>query len=116
MRRLSHWVGPVAAGLALLAAYGFVCWILLARPANAHEAPTGWSYPFSCCSGYDCRPVPEAWVREENGGFTIARTGETIAYGDPRLKESPDGLMHWCSVAGADDGRTICLYVPPRSY
>lgn len=23
--------------------------------AFSHDAPTGWSYPYSCCSGIDCR-------------------------------------------------------------
>lgn len=88
--------------------------------ASSHEAttvsgrPLGWSYPFSCCSGYDCRPVED--VKETATGYVV-RTGEVIAYqGDVRLKDSPDGMFHWCSVAGAEDGRTICLYAPPRGF
>ncbi|NGO50464.1 hypothetical protein G6N73_04590 [Mesorhizobium camelthorni] len=90
--------------------------------AHAHDAmptaaqPQGWSYPFSCCSGYDCRTVPADWVKESPEGFRIVITGEVVAYSDARLKHSPDGDTHWCSVAGANDGRTICLFVPPRSF
>ena len=90
--------------------------------AGAHDAkptaarPQGWSYPFSCCSGYDCREVSSKQVSERPEGYVIQGTGEVVAYSDARLKDSPDGEYHWCSVAGADDSRTICLFVPPRSY
>ena len=93
-----------------------------AAPALAHDAkptaakPEGWSYPFSCCSGYDCREVSSARISERPEGYVIKGTGEVVAYSDGRLKDSPDGEYHWCSVAGADDSRTICLFVPPRSY
>lgn len=92
------------------------------RPASPHDAiptatkPQGWSYPFSCCSGYDCREVPAKAIGEKPEGYVIKGTGEIVAYSDSRLKDSPDGEFHWCSVAGADDSRTICLFVPPRSY
>jgi hypothetical protein len=91
-------------------------------PAAAHDAlptaakPNGWSYPFSCCSGYDCREVSAKQISERPEGYVINGTGEVVAYSDARLKDSPDGVFHWCSVAGADDSRTICLFVPPRSY
>lgn len=88
--------------------------------ARAHEAlptaaaPQGWSYPFSCCSGYDCREVPETSISERPEGYVISGTGEVLAYSDSRIKNSPDGRFHWCSVAGANDGKTICLFAPPR--
>ena len=91
-------------------------------PAVAHDAkptaarPLGWSYPFSCCSGYDCRAVSSQQIGERPEGYVIEGTGEVLAYSDARLKDSPDGEYHWCSVAGADDSRTICLFVPPRSF
>jgi hypothetical protein len=84
-----------------------------ARLWRVHDAPKGWTYPFACCSGQDCRPVAD--VRETAAGFVV-RSGETVAYSDVRIRRSPDGDFHWCSVAGADDGRTICLFVPPRSF
>ncbi|MEW9835667.1 hypothetical protein [Mesorhizobium marinum] len=90
--------------------------------AAAHDAlptaakPQGWSYPFSCCSGYDCREVSARQISERPEGYVIKGTGEVVTYSDTRLKSSPDGEYHWCSVAGADDSRTICLFVPPRSY
>jgi hypothetical protein len=104
-----------------LLALGVISCSLVAG-ATAHDAnptvakPKGWAYPFSCCSGYDCREVPQAAISERPEGYVIEGTGEVVAYQDQRLKDSPDGEFHWCSVAGANDGRTICLFVPPRSY
>lgn len=85
-------------------------------PSLAHDAPAGWKYPFSCCSGYDCREVSGKAISERPEGYVIQNTGEVLGYTDARLKNSPDGEFHWCSVAGSNDGRTICLFVPPRSY
>jgi hypothetical protein len=90
--------------------------------ARAHDAvstaaqPQGWSYPFSCCSGYDCREVAYNAIGERPEGYVIKGTGEVITYADSRIKNSPDGVFHWCSVAGANDGHTICLFVPPRGF
>ena len=85
-------------------------------PAPAHDAPTGWSYPFKCCSGVDCRPVSEKSISERPEGYVIQSSGEVVAYQDTRVKDSPDGEYHWCSLQGADDSRTICLFVPPKAY
>ena len=96
--------------------------ILFAYPARAHEAlptaaePLGWSYPHSCCSGIDCRQVSEKAISERTEGYVINETGEVVAYSDSRVKDSPDGVYHWCSVAGANDSKTICLFVPPKGY
>lgn len=90
--------------------------------AMSHDAlktaakPQGWSYPFSCCSGYDCREVSETSISERPEGYVIKNTGEVVGYTDTRIRNSPDGVFHWCSVAGANDGRTICLFVPARSF
>ncbi len=109
--------------LTLWGAFLFVSvWLIQASAVRAHDAvptaakPEGWSYPFACCSGYDCRAVPADWVEERPEGFRIVPTGEVVPMTDVRVKNSPDGAFHWCSVAGADDGRTICLFVPPRSF
>ncbi|MER8884820.1 hypothetical protein NKI17_20000 [Mesorhizobium sp. M0816] len=94
----------------------------MAAQARAHDAlptatrPQGWTYPFSCCSGYDCRDVAYNAIGERPEGYVIKGTGEVITYTDSRIKNSPDGVFHWCSVAGANDGHTICLFVPPRGF
>lgn len=94
----------------------FVLLNLSAVPSRSHDAPKGWSYPFACCSGLDCREVPKRDIGEGPKGYVIERTGELVPYRDVRLHDSPDGEYHWCSVDGADDTRTICLFVPPKSY
>lgn len=94
---------------------------LLSSPALAHDAiqtvqmPLGWKYPFSCCSDYDCRSVNDGTVKEKVEGYLMP-SGEVIAYGDARVKDSPDGMFHWCTVAGEATGRTLCLFVPPRGF
>jgi hypothetical protein len=84
--------------------------------ASAHDAPSGWSYDASCCSSIDCRQIPSSTLSERPTGYVISISNETVPYGDTRIKNSPDGLVHWCTINGRDDARTICLYVPPRSY
>lgn len=109
---------------------GLVVWVGLVglaivfgtRPAEPHEAtptaaaPQGWTYPFSCCSGYDCREVKDTAIIEGARGYEIRLTGELIPMTDPKVKPSPDGRFHHCTQAGAADGKTICLFVPPRGF
>lgn len=83
---------------------------------KAHDAPSGWSYPFSCCSNQDCRPVATKAISEKPQGYVINVTGEVVPYADARIRSSPDGEFHWCSVAGEAKSRTLCLFVPPRSF
>ena len=85
-------------------------------PVLAHKAPSGWAYPLQCCHDRDCRPVEGKAISESPDGYVIERTGEVLGYTDSRVKDSPDGDYHWCSVAGNDDGSTICLFVPPRMF
>jgi hypothetical protein len=107
-------VAIAGAAVAVLAASTGKTWPHDATPTTA--MPQGWSYPFSCCSGIDCREVPDASIVEGARGYEIRATHELIPMSDTRIKRSPDGRFHWCSVAGAADGRTICLFVPPRSF
>ncbi|ASY58764.1 MULTISPECIES: hypothetical protein [Sinorhizobium] len=96
--------------------------VATAVPAAAHDAtptaaqPNGWTYPFSCCSGMDCREIRDQAVLEGPRGYVIKLTGELIMPRDTRIKNSPDGQFHHCTVAGEPTGRTICLFVPPRSF
>lgn len=99
-----------------LAVSALVLIALNVPPAFSHDAPKGWTYPFACCSGYDCREVPKKAISERPQGYVIEGTGEVVTYQDARVKPSPDGEYHWCSVDGADNTRTICLFVPSKSY
>ena len=82
----------------------------------AHDAPSGWSYPYACCSDKDCRQVPASTISERPEGYLIRATGEVVSYSDRRVKTSPDGVYHRCSVAGKEGTRTICLFVPPKLF
>jgi hypothetical protein len=119
----------LAVALTLGALYAALVWMMLATRAEAHDAlptaqaPLGWTYPLSCCSNYDCRQVTGTGgpaggeVREGPDGYVIAGTGEVVPYRDKRVRRSPDGEFHWCAhQAGADAGRTICLFVPDRGF
>jgi hypothetical protein len=94
----------------------------VSTPTLAHDAlptaaqPHGWAYPVACCSGFDCREVAEADIIEGPRGYVIKTTGEVIPMTDRKVRQSPDGQFHWCSLAGKADGKTICLFVPPRAY
>jgi hypothetical protein len=103
----------IASAVAVVA-YSGEAWPHDAMPTAAQ--PNGWRYPFSCCSGIDCREVPDSSIAETPNGYVIRRTGELIQYSDTRIKDSPDGRFHWCSVAGEDDSRTICLFRAPRGF
>lgn len=83
---------------------------------RAHDAPSGWSYPLACCSSFDCREVPDEAILEGPEGYVIVATGEVIAMTDRKVRPSPDGVFHWCSVGGRPDSNTICLFVPPRGF
>ncbi|MDX8464196.1 hypothetical protein RFM26_00620 [Mesorhizobium sp. VK23B] len=111
------------AGRLLFSLLATVGMVMLTATAVAHDAkptaalPQGWSYPFACCANYDCRTAHTGEVLEKPEGYVIADTGEVVPMTDKRVKDSPDGEFHWCAhQAGLDAGKTICLFVPPRSY
>lgn len=106
------------AGLAAIAAAELIAILILSGgDADAHDAPTGWTYPWSCCSSMDCKEVADTAIEATRFGYRITATGETIIYSDVRIKDSPDGHFHWCAhQAGIDAGHTICLFVPPRGF
>lgn len=97
-------------------AIGCAVAIFMTSKARAHDAPTGWSYPTACCSGFDCREVADADIVEGARGYEIRATGEMIPMTSPKIKQSPDGRFHWCSEQGAEHGKTICLFIPPRGF
>jgi hypothetical protein len=65
----------------------------------------------------DCQQISkpgDAGVKETPEATSSRLLARSIAYGDKRVKASPDGEYHWCAhQAGIDEGHTICLFVPP---
>lgn len=100
----------VQAVLAVAATVAFVLVLVVESPA--HDAPSGWTYPSSCCSDFDCREVSGEAVEERPEGYLIVATGEVIPMTDRKVRVSPDGRFHWCSRGGKPDGATICLFAP----
>src|SRR5262245_3084797 len=92
----------------------------LSGSAAARQAPIGWSYLWACCSKMDCRDIGAEAISEASDAdpaYVVRLTGERIAPGDRRIRQSPDGAFHWCRhQAGFDAGHTICLCVPPRGF
>ncbi|NVP57577.1 hypothetical protein [Mycoplana rhizolycopersici] len=79
------------------------------RPALAHSF-----YDIECCSGIDCKPVPDGEIKATKEGWLIRTTGEIIKYNSWPVKHSPDGHFHRCAGLGdfSPRGRTQCIYVP----
>ena len=71
--------------------------VLAISPAAAHEAPVGWKYPWACCANHDCQQLSDTGISERKDGYVVNKTGEVVAYADKRVKDSPDGLYHWCA-------------------
>ena len=89
---------------------------------RAHQAASGWDYPFECCSGADCAQIGADAVQESQPGFvvTIMPGGHpmwpserreplvlSIPYQKARL--SPDGRWHLCIN---DAGELLCFFSP----
>lgn len=113
--RLSIWFGVIFLVVVVI----ILALIGSGSKAHAHDAPTGWTYPWSCCSSMDCQQVANPRVHETPNGYVVdgATDAAPIAYADKRVKDSPDGDYHWCAhQAGVDAGKTICLFRPPKGF
>lgn len=105
------------------------------RPAFPHQAPMGWSYDRSCCSGKDCHQIDDASVSEGAMGYTVTLTPDQhhqlmqprtffVEHGSERIRPSPDGRYHacitmegeWFANGAVIGGYLVCLYVPPRAF
>lgn len=80
--------------------------------AEAHQAPTGWTFDPRCCGNGDCYPVQDDAIRETPSGYLVEATGEVIPYQSTKVLPSPDGLPYRCSVQGNVTAHTYCLYLP----
>lgn len=90
--------------------------------ARAHEAPSGWSYPFFCCSNRDCARIPAGRVKTGPDGYRVVLqpgdhefVKDTTAFLIPyaNAKDSPDNEYHLCITASM---QVLCFFRPPMSY
>jgi len=98
--------------------------LAFAAVANAHQAPSGWTYPAWCCNAGDCGELPRGSVRAGPTGWVVTlRPGSnpnvppdaepytvTVPYSHPEIRESPDGRFHLCLYPTPRDVR--CFYAP----
>jgi hypothetical protein len=104
-RTWPFWVG--VAGL-----FFFTAWLfgMLAHiPAQAHPSPSGWQYPWSCCSNQDCRPV-ECDTLEEIGDGKVQDTENGQTYAKDQVFSSGDHHCHVCTELGKTDGKPLCAF------
>lgn len=99
----------------LLAVFAVALYIQL---AHAHDAPLGWKYDASCCSGVDCRQIKTKRVKVTAQGYEIqnGRASELITYSDRRIHESKDEYYHLCTKYGQEGTKILCLYVPNAGF
>ena len=71
-------------------------------------------YDLDCCHDRDCAPVADGAVVEDAAGFLVVATGQRVDRGSPKVRLSPDGRWHLCTLGGVPDGAILCLYVPGR--
>ena len=86
------------AAFALLAA--------MTATTQAHEAPSGWTYPLACCSNKDCTRISPDRVRETPDGYAVTIhpgdhdfvTDGPVSYLVPydSVQDAPDGDYHIC--------------------
>lgn len=122
----------LAGTLATAALLGVGMWLLTTAIAGAHEAPSGWRYPYNCCHDNDCAQIPDAAVERTATHYVVRLTPadhpmltrsmswHVMATSD-QLRDSEDGHYHACISGEAPDGyqmsgpaehRLICLFVP----
>lgn len=90
--------------------------------ALAHNAPSGWTYPPSCCNGGDCAQIPHGRVRAAPGGWRVTlRPGDnpmvteatgavTVFVPASATQPSPDREFHICLWPTHDSVR--CFWAP----
>ncbi len=97
-----------------LAMIMLACSFLERAPADAHDAPSGWTYPPECCNEIDCKQIDPGEVTVEPGVYLWR--GKRIAFDSPKIRRSPDKFFHGCLAGhwGDTSGMTEvqCFFVP----
>lgn len=90
--------------------------------SHGHRAPSGWDYPFECCSEADCARIEAGAVREVPSGFVVTimpgrhpmwpterREPAVLEIPYQKARLSPDGFFHLCMN---DAGELLCFFSP----
>ena len=83
--------------------------------AHAHDAPSGWNYPFACCSGFDCRPVEARVISERPEGYVI---GDVIMFRESETEFNLVGrapTVSWVQYQASIGNYDVKLTEDPRS-
>ncbi|MGE0290517.1 MAG: hypothetical protein AB7I42_29530 [Bradyrhizobium sp.] len=93
--------------------------VILAR-AQAHDAPSGWAYPNSCCGGSDCAPLRAGDLEFTSQGWKVKLTGEVIplAAAQPsgdrqnhRCRTEPDDPRSETRCQSENGAKVCCLFI-----
>lgn len=119
LRKTTRAVGTaVIAGISMVVGLGIgigVAILAMPTPAKAHQAPSGWQYPYECCSDHDCYQITRDDIEIVDDGYLIKASRDHQIVPFSRAKASPDGGWHRCSVGGDPEAWTLCLFVPEGS-
>lgn len=107
---------PVASALLALS--------VMAAPASAHQAASGWRYPKACCHGDiehgECQAIPERAVTENGGGWSIVlepgdhrKVTHRNRYFVPYGSEIPSGDRNYHICLHPTEEHENCFFVPP---
>jgi hypothetical protein len=105
MQQIDRWLVRLLAAIVLIVGCGLI-W----SEARAHD----W-FPPNCCSGFDCKVIPQSQVKASKNGFVIPGNPEVVPYSSPKIRQTPpegDGNFALCTKGGKPDGAVICLYIP----
>lgn len=103
-------VGLVSAAVCTIFLAFMALFFALAPQAKAHEAMSGWSYPISCCAGYDCGELTPDRVKPIAGGYLVDGKFKVL---QADAMSSPDGHYHACFPT---PHYLKCLFVPPMGF
>lgn len=105
-----------------LSCFGLFAFAIASSSLSAHEAASGWDYPFECCYSADCAQIDPDAVREHGAGFTVTiapgrhpmwpverRAPLILDVPHRKARLSPDGLWHLCID---DSGELLCFFSP----
>jgi hypothetical protein len=100
--------------------------------AEAHEAPSGWTYPTWCCNTRDCARIPARTVRAGRFGYEVVlepgdhpMVPDGLAFLVPytategsraQLRISQDGDYHACILpvrGNRTEPEPRCFFAPP---